>query len=136
MPDHRASLRLAAAVDDEARLLRAAGHSPGLDTETHTLWLEETWASTLIAGSTLSLDETTTLVERGVATGDHRLDAYVLGSDYAGAARFVAGAQPPGRRRICVRLEEIVTLHSLAAQREPQAHPGAWRTTTARALPS
>jgi Fic family protein len=136
MADQRAFLRLAAAVDEESRLLRAAGRSLGLDAELRKLWLEEIWASTLIAGSTLSFEETATVVERGIATGDHRLDVYVLVSDYAAAARFVSGAPPPGRRHIFLRLEEIVTLHALAARREPEAHPGAWRTTTARPLPS
>jgi Fic family protein len=136
MADQRAFLRLAAAVNEESTFLSAAGRSPGLDAELRKLGLEEIWASTLIAGSTLSFEETTTLVERGVATGDHTLEYYVLVSDYAAAARFVSAAPPPGRRNVFLRLEEIVTLHALAARREPEAHPGAWRTTTARALPS
>ena len=40
------------------------------------------------------------------------------------------------RRRSFLRLEEIVTLHSLAARREPEALPGTWRQTTAPAFAS
>lgn len=147
--DQRAFLRIGAAVDEEASLLRAAagrvvpkhpgqngpGSGPGgVEGEYRRLLLEEIWASAVLAGSTLDLDETATLVERGIATGEHRLDTYVLVADYAAAARFVAEAPPPGRKRTYLRVEEIVTLQALATRREPQAQPGAWRTTTAPPL--
>ncbi len=134
MADRRTFLRLADAVDEErARLASLAGRSGA---EASRLALEEIHASTRLAGATLQLSEVASLVDRGIATGEHRLEEYVIVADYAAAARYAAAAPMPGRRRVYLRLEEIVALHALTARREPAAFPGSWRRTTAAAYPS
>jgi Fic family protein len=134
MADRRTFLRLAAAVDEERRRLdQLAGRS---DAEASRLALEEIHASARFAGATLDVAEVAALVERDVATGGRKLDEYVVVADYAAAARYVAEAPMPGRRRVFLRLEEIVALHALAARREPAALPGTWRRTTAAVYPS
>jgi len=136
---------LAEGVDVEAERLDRGGDGERLGQggdagrlrgEVRRIALEEVWTSAALAGSSLSYDETAALVERGVAIGGRRLEDYVLTADYAAAARFAANAPPAGRRRIFLRMEEIVALHAIATRREPGARPGAWRTTTAPAFAS
>jgi hypothetical protein len=98
--------------------------------------LEEIWSSCLFAGVGLGLHEVITLVELGTPAGARPLEHSIIVADYAAAGRFVAGAPLLGRRRSFLRLEEIVTLHSLAARRQPEAMPGEWRRTTAPAFAS
>jgi Fic family protein len=134
MGDRRAFVRLAAAVDEEARRLRLLSDRSAV--EASRLALEEIHASTRFAGATLDADDVAALVERGVAVGGRMLDEYIVVADYAAAARYGAQIPMPGRRRVFLRLEEVVALHALAARREAAALPGIWRRTTARAYPS
>jgi len=134
MSDQRTFARVAAAVDQERGGLRSTG--TGQSPVARALALEEIWCSSLLAGAKLTPDEVAALVEGGIALGGRRLEEYVLVADYAAAAAFVAGAPLPGRRQNHLRLEEIVQLHVLATRREPEAHPGAWRSLTVAAFPS
>jgi Fic family protein len=134
MADQRTFEKVAAAVDRERQrfregTLQAAG-------EATRLVLEEIWASCLLAGARLSLTEVSTLVEHGTPAAAWPLEHSIIVADYAAAGRFVAAAPLPGRRRSFLRLDEIVALHALAARRDPEAMPGAWRQTTAPAFAS
>lgn len=125
---------VAAAVDQERGRLRPPAARQSVTAR--ALALEEIWCSCRLAGAGLTLDEVAALVERGIVLGGRRLEEYVLVADYAGAAAFVGAAPLPGRRQTYLRLEELVQLHATATGREPEAHPGAWRTLTVAAFPS
>jgi Fic family protein len=92
---------------------------------------DEVWASTRLAGGTLSTAEAAALLERGRAEGGKPLEAYLMVADYTEAAQFVSSAAGGGRRRAHLRLDEIVELHRRALRRADGARPGAWRNTTA-----
>jgi len=123
-----------ASLDAEA--IRFGATVSGSTPDRRAFQLEEIWSSTLMAGSRLTLDEVAALVERGIASGDKPLEDYITVADYADAANWVASAPPAGRRRIFIRLEEIVVLHARSIARTPSARPGAWRRTSAPAFPS
>ena len=125
---------LCSALDAEAA--RHGTPASGSTAERREFRVEEIWASTLMAGSKLTLTEVAALVDRGIASGDKPLEDYVMVADYAAAAAWVASAPPAGRRRIYLRLEEIVTLHARVVARASSARPGAWRRTSAPAFPS
>jgi len=120
----------------DAEAIRFGASVSGSDPERRAFRLEEIWTSTLMAGSRLTLDEVAALVERGIASGDKPLGDYITVADYADAAGWVASAPAAGRRRIFLRLEEIVALHARTVARTPSARPGAWRRTSASAFPS
>lgn len=99
------------------------------------LAIEEVWRSTRISGSPLGRAETEALVRRGIALGNHPLEAYVHVSDYARAARFVREAPSSSRRRGFLTVEEVVALHAHATRRTSE-RPGRLRESTLPQFPS
>ena len=124
--------RIWPALEADLRVVRSRGLLSG--NARQRLTLEEIHASTALAGSTLRSGDVATLVEHGIVPGGKPLAECILVADYADAARYVRAAPPAGRRQPFLRLEEIVALHARALRRTPEARPGTWRTTTARAF--
>jgi hypothetical protein len=117
--------RLTAAI----AALRALPPLAALGAETRRLWRAEIAGSIRLAGASLDADAVDTLLDRGIAAGDHPFDDYVLTRAYAEASRWVA-LQPrrePGARTPLVTVEELRRLNALA---RPGTGGGAWRTRT------
>jgi Fic family protein len=126
------------AAEIEALRARRSAQPPGPDAarEAAALAFEEIHASCRMAGAELDAGELAELLGRGLAVGGRPFDHYALAAAYADAARVVQRAEPASRSGRLVRVEEIVELHALATRHEPEAYPGNWRVTTARALRS
>ena len=134
MDGETAFRRIAAAVaHSAARVAKLA--SAGVTREQAALVLDEIHASSTLAGARLDRDETSALVERGLALGGRPFGDYAIAAGYGGAARMVAAAEPVREHRL-IRPGEIVALHALATRYDERAVPGAWRVTTAAPLRS
>jgi Fic family protein len=129
---------LSRSIQAEASHTFALGQSPSIRAVHDSLVFEEIHASTRLAGSRLSAAELRALLERGRALGEHRFADYLLCTDYASAARFVAAQEPARARRSrpYLRLEELLELHVRTTRGAPDAHPGTWRTVTLAATQS
>ncbi len=127
--------RLAPQIEALRELLRRLPRSRRLLREWSSLAFEEMVASCALAGARLKEHELRALLERGIAAGEHRFRDYAIAAGYADAARLVAAGEPR-RNRPLIRTDEIVELHARATRFQPEARPGAWRTTTAESLES
>ncbi len=101
----------------------------------HELFYEEVASSCALAGSRLAAAEVRPLLDRDIVAPGRSLADNVMVADYGHGARFVRSA-PPSRRRTFLSLEEIASLHALAARRSLGARPGRWRERTAAPFPS
>lgn len=92
---------------------------------------EETWASAALAGATLTLPETRSLLERGIVGGTRPFRDYLLIWGYGQGVEWVARQRP---MRPLFTVAEVRGLHvqicAAAALVEPAARDaGAWRVT-------
>lgn len=90
---------------------------------------DELAGSLAIARSPLTAAELANLLDRGIASGDFPLAAYIQARDAASAGAWIAGqyAIGPGDPRPIIGVEDVRRLHSIATASEPAARPGAWR---------
>lgn len=101
--------------------------------EAGRLRAEEIDGSLAIAGNPLSSADVRALLERGIATGGHPLDAYLDARDLADAAAWVAEqrATPLDAPRPLLTVDEVRRLHRLVSAGRPIIRPGVWRVAIA-----
>jgi Fic family protein len=120
-------------VDIPAALaeVRALPPRGAIAREAALLRRDELVGSLAIAGTPLTPAEIGALLDRGVALGGHRLEAFVTVRDLAAAAAWVAEhrAYRPEDRRPLLLVEEVRRLHQIACAGEASEVPGAWRLT-------
>lgn len=99
---------------------------------------DELEGSLAIAGSPLSRSELDALVDRGIGSGDHRLEDYLAARDLASAAAWIAEQRPfaPDDPRPLLTVEEIRRLHALATAGRPELRPGVWRLAVGSPVPA
>jgi Fic family protein len=90
---------------------------------------DELDASLALASTALTRTQIDALVDRGIATGDHRLDHYVAVRDLAHASAWVAEQRPLAAAdpRPLITVEDVRRLHTFAAAGGPALQPGMWR---------
>lgn len=108
----------------------------GSGNELVALRLDEIQSSAYLAGVAMNGEDVAALALRGIASGDRRLDDFILVADYAHAATYVWDAVTRRARRRLIAVEEIVEIHARALARARDARPGTWRTQTVRAFAS
>jgi Fic family protein len=127
-------------VDISATLAAVRDLAPraAIAREAARLRRDELEGSLAVAGSPLSRAELDTLIDRGIATGEHPLAAYVAARDHAAAAAWVAEQRPfaPGDPRPLISVEEIRRLHALATAGRPELRGGIWRLAVASPQPA
>lgn len=121
--------RLATIEAGALRLRRGPGSAP----LARGMVAAETWASASLAGAALTLPETRTLLERGIAAGSRPLRDYLLAWGYGDAVAWIARAQPG---RPLFTLAELRALHVRACKPLALLEPayreaGEWRTSNA-----
>jgi Fic family protein len=122
-----AGVRLGA-VEIAVQAVRDLAPNASLAREAAKLWRAEVVASTALAGSALDLSEVDSLLDHGLARGDHPLAQYLMVRAYADAARWVADQRiiPLGDPQPLLTVEDLRLLHARVAAGST-LHPGAWR---------
>jgi Fic family protein len=115
-------------MESAVQSVRELAPNASLARETAKLWRAEVVASTTLAGSALSASELDSLLDRGLARGDHPLEQYLMTRAYADAARWVADQRisAPGDPRPLLTVEELRHLHGRVTA-GTALHGGAWR---------
>lgn len=118
--------------------VRALAPRAAIAREAATLRRDELEGSLAIAGSPLTRAELDALVDRGLTSGPHPLDAYLAARDIAAAAAWVTEARPlaAGDPRPLISVEDIRRLHTLATAGRPALRPGIWRLAVASPQPA
>ncbi len=113
---------------ERVRQLRPSG---AIAREAVRLRRDELAGSLAISGSPLTRDQLDVLCDRGLATGDHPLAAYLAARDLATAAAWVSDqrAIQPGDPRPLMTIEDLRRLHVIASGSQPEMRPGVWRLT-------
>ena len=77
----------------------------------------------------LTREQLNALIDRGIATGEHRLEHYIAARDLAVASAWVAEQRPlgPSDPRPPITVEDVRRLHTLVAAGQPEMRPGVWR---------
>ena len=113
--------------------VRALPPRTSIAREAGRLRAEEIDGSLAIAANPLSSADVRALLERGIASGGHPLDAYLEARDLADAAAWVAEhrATSLDDRRPLLTVDEVRRLHRLASAGRPIIRPGVWRVAIA-----
>jgi Fic family protein len=125
-------------VDIEASIeaVRHLAPHAAIAREAARLRRDELDGSLAIAQTDLDRAQVDTLIDRGIATGDHRLEHYIAARDLATASlwvaeqRAIAVADP----RPLITVEDVRRLHTLATAGRPEMRPGVWRLAVASPL--
>src|SRR5580698_5075370 len=90
---------------------------------------DELDGSLALASTPLTREQVDALADRGISTGDHRLEYYVAARDLASAASWVAGQRSLAAAdpRPLISVEDVRRLHALATAGQPSLLPGVWR---------
>jgi len=90
---------------------------------------DELDGSLALASTTLDRDQVDALVDRGLATGNQRIEEYLAARDLAAAASWIAGQRPllASDPRPLITVEDLRRLHALATAGQPALAPGVWR---------
>jgi Fic family protein len=90
---------------------------------------DELDGSLALASTALTRAQVDALVDRGIASGDHRLEQYVAARDLAAAAAWVAEQRPLAASdpRPLITVEDVRRLHAFASAGQPALQPGIWR---------
>jgi Fic family protein len=90
---------------------------------------DELDGSLALASTLLDRDQIDALVDRGIATGDQRLEQYLAARDLAAAGSWIAGQRPllGSDPRPLITVEDVRRLHALATAGQPALAPGVWR---------
>jgi hypothetical protein len=115
-------------MESALAVLRGLPPRAALARETQRLWRAEVASSVLLAGSPLAPGEVDALLDRGLARGDHPLDAYILVRAYAEASHWVAEhrSRQAGDPRPLVSVDDVRHLNALVAGGSSPLG-GAWR---------
>ncbi len=99
---------------------------------------DELEGSLALAGSPLERPDLDALLDRGLCSGGHPLDAYLAARDLGAAAAWIAEQRPPaaGDPRPLIAVEDIRRLHALATAGRPALRPGMWRLAVASPSPT
>ena len=90
---------------------------------------DELDGSLALSSTTLTRTQVDALVDRGIATGDHRIEQFLTVRDLANASAWVAEQRPLAASdpRPLITVEDVRRLHAFAAAGQPKLQPGAWR---------
>jgi Fic family protein len=116
---------ISAALDAVRRLPPRAA----IAREAARLRRDELDGSLAISSTALSRTQVDALVDRGIGSGDHRLEQYVAARDLANAAAWVAEQRPLGVAdpRPLITVEDVRRLHAFATAGQPALQAGVWR---------
>jgi len=128
MKPRRDAADLLKAMESAVATVHDLAPNGSLARESAKLWRAEVVGSTTLAGSSLGAGELDSLLDHGIARGDHPLAQYLMVRAYADAARWVADQRimPPGDPRPLLTVEELRHLHGRVVA-GTALHGGAWR---------
>jgi Fic family protein len=116
-------------ISIELEAIRRLPPRAAIAREAARLRRDELDGSLALASTALTRTQVNALVDRGIATGDHRLDQYVAVRDLANAAAWVSEQRPLAASdpRPLITVEDVRRLHTFAAAGQPALRPGVWR---------
>jgi len=90
---------------------------------------DELDGSLALASTALTREQLDALVDRGIGSGNHRLEHYVAARDLANGAAWVAEQRPLATSdpRPLITVEDVRRLHAFATAGQPARQPGVWR---------